>query len=413
MSLLRLALGALIVFATTASASAQADPNSLQSIQAQVEQLRGLSALAQPPVQVLGRDALHQYLVDELERDYLPSERESDQKELTALGLIQPSDDLLQIQLSLLSEQVIGLYDPSTRSMFVLGDTGGPVARITYAHEFTHALQDQHYDLRKIAPKHPESNDRSLAVHALIEGDAVMLQTRWALANLGPRELDQLAHSGVSGDDVLMHVPAIVRAELLFPYVDGLTFVRQAYRRAGNSFSGVDDAFRNPPTSTAQILHPDEYMDGIQPVDVSLPDLSATLGSDWRRVGSSVLGELDTRVLLEQYGDNLEARQVAAGWNGDRWQYVETGGQWAIVLASSWESDRAAAQFFDAYGRGLQTRFSDAVVDVASDREMALTSATAAADLRLSGHSTLAVIASDRATANAVLSALGSASAQD
>ena len=262
--------------------------------------------------------SLHTYLADQFEQDYLPSERESDQKELVALGLIKPTDNLVQIQLDLLSDQVVGVYDSESKSMFLLADQGnqtfGPAERMTYAHEFNHALQDQHFDLNKIAPKHPDSNDHSLAVHAVIEGDAVMLQTLWAQANLSQDELIQLARGAGGSGDSLARVPLVVRTELLFPYVDGFNFVRQAYRQASNSYAAVDDLLRNPPESTAQILHPDKYLNQVHPVPVQLPGLAAALGPDWRQVGSGVLGELDTRTLLEQWGTNhSDAMRVASG----------------------------------------------------------------------------------------------------
>jgi hypothetical protein len=400
MSVRRLARAAvllLVAVSCVAPVRAQSVPDaaSLHAIEDQVQQIRGLAMHSEPPVQVLDHTALRQFLTDELERDYLPNERESDQKELVALGLIQPSDNLLQIQLDLLTDQVIGVYDSDTKSMYVVGDaaTFGPAERITFAHEFNHALQDQHYGLDALAPKHANNGDRSLAVHALIEGDAVMLQTLWAQTNLSQNELLQLVSSSGGEDDVLAQVPAVVRTDLLFPYVQGLSFVRQAYRQAGNSYAAVDELFRHPPTSTAQILHPEKYRAHVEPVEVVLPDLAAALGPDWRRVGSGVLGELNTRVLLEQYGDH--------------WQLVERDGQVAMVLESVWESEDAASSFFSAYSQGLRTRFPEATTDVSTATRVALSSASVATDLRLDGRAVRAVLAPDRQTSDALLAALG------
>jgi hypothetical protein len=84
---------------------------------------------------------------------------------------------------------------------------------MTYAHEFNHALQDQYFDLNKIAPKHPDNADRSMAVHAVIEGDAILLQSLWGAANLSQDDIIQLAR-GAGGNDSLARVPLVVRAEL-------------------------------------------------------------------------------------------------------------------------------------------------------------------------------------------------------
>jgi hypothetical protein len=421
MQLLRSWLGAVLCATLLAApASAQSvtapaigaggpDTSALRSIETQVEQIRGLQPLAEPDLRLLDRVSLHNYLADQFQRDYLPSERESDQQELVALGLINPTDDLVQIQLDLLSDQVVGVYDSDAKSMFLLADQGpfGPAERMTYAHEFNHALQDQHYDLNKIAPKHPDSNDHSLAVHAVIEGDAIMLQTLWAQANLSQDDLIQLARGAGDSGDSLARVPLVVRTELLFPYVDGYSFVRQAYRQAGSSYTAINDLLQNPPESTAQILHPDKYLNQVHPVPVELPALVDQLGSDWRPVGSGVLGELDTRTLLEQWGSNhTDAIRVASGWSGDQWQLVEKDGHPAIVVKSTWESPAAADDFFSAYAHGLRTRFDSATTEESSNARQALTTPTAATDLRLQGSDVLAVIAFDRETANAIVDAV-------
>jgi hypothetical protein len=293
--------------------------------------------------------------------------------------------------------------------MFVLGDQGGfgPAERMTYAHEFNHALQDQHFDLNRIAPRHSDSNDRSLAVHAVIEGDAVMLQTLWAQASLSPDDLIQVARGAAGAGDSLARVPLVVRTELLFPYVDGFSFVRQTYRHSSNSYSAVDALLQNPPESTAQVLHPDKYLNHVHPVRVELPALAAQLGPEWRAVGSGVLGELDTQILLEQWGStHTDASRVASGWSGDQWQLVEKDGRAAIVVKSSWETPAAANEFFDTYARGLRSRFASAMTEESSATRQALTTPVAATDLQVHDSDVVAVIAFDRDTANALAAAI-------
>jgi hypothetical protein len=383
------------------------DPATLRAIEAQVSQLRGLQPLAPVELRVLDEASLQHYLVDTFNRDYLPSERESDQKSLVAFGLLAPTDDLVQLELNLYQQQIVGLYDPDDRLMYVVnGGTFGPADKVTYAHEFDHALQDQYFSLNAVAPKHPLSNDRSLAAHAVIEGDAVMLQSQWTAADLTNEDKQQLAQGMAGGDGGLSNVPPVLRTELLFPYLDGLRFVREAYRLAHNDYSAIDALLKDPPTSTAEILHPERYFDGWRPVDVALPSLVSVLGDDWRQVGSGVFGELDLRTMLAQYGDRQTAESVAAGWSGDRWQLVEKDGQDTMVLKTHWSSDNAAGAFFDAYRRGLQSRFAGAVVEEDSAARQALTTAGWATDVRLSGSDVVAVIGPDAQTVGTVIAAL-------
>jgi hypothetical protein len=408
--LLCAALAFVLLASAVSAQSSGPDAARLRAIEAQVSRIRGLAPLAEPPLQLLDHTTLSAYLTDEFNKNYLPNERESDQKELVTLGLIQPTDNLVQIELNLLTEQVIGVYDPDAKSLFVVSDENafGPAARITYAHEFNHALQDQHYDLSTLAPHHGITNDRSLAVHALIEGDAVLLQTLWAETNLTESDLRQLASGSAGADNGLAQAPLIVRSELLFPYTDGFNFVRDAYRTAGNNYSAVTALFSNPPESTAQVLHPDEYRTHVHPVDVRLADLSEVLGPQWRNIGGGVLGELDTRVLLEQWGaTRRDAARIAAGWSGDRWQLVEsTDGRMGMALKSAWESPDAAGAFFSAYTAGLRTRFDDASVDASTTTREALTDAAYATDVTLQDGQVLAVLASDRETAGGIVAAV-------
>ena len=399
-------LAATLLLAPAAQAqSATADVSGLRQIESQVSQIRGLQPMYEPDLRLLDAAGIDQFLVDEFDSDYLPVERELDQKAWVALGLIKSTDDLVQIQLGLLSEQVVGIYDADSRSMFVLSNNqqpSGAAEKVTYAHEFNHALQDQHFDLNKLVPKHTESADRSIAVHSLVEGDAVMLQTLWAAANLGPEELVELARGAAGADTGLFRVPLVVRTEMLFPYVEGFNFVRQAYRQAGNSYTAVDALFENPPESTAQILHPEKYRAQVRPTQVELGDVTGALG--WRKIGTNVLGELDTRVLLEQWGtDHSAAVRIASSWAGDRYQVLENNGRPALAIKWSWESPEAARAFFSAYTRGLRTRFDSATVEETSATRQALTTPVTATDVRLDGTDVSAVIAFDRDTANALV----------
>ena len=234
----------------------------LQRIEQQVSQLRGLQPKSDVTLKFLDGDALRQYFVSNFERDYLPNERESDQKLLTTLGLLRSNESVVQTLLDVLQEQVIGVYNEDDKVMYLVSDSTsfGPDEQDTFAHEFTHALQDQYYDLTKLAPKHPDNDDRSLAIQALIEGDAVLIQRLWAQDNLSQDELSQLGQGG-STDSKLFSAPMFIREQLLFPYGDGFNFVRRLYQ-TGGGYVGVDDAFKNPPDSTEQILHPDNIERG-------------------------------------------------------------------------------------------------------------------------------------------------------
>lgn len=382
-----------------------ADSPVLQQIESDVVNLRGLQPRSVVPIQFLDQAALNRLYLNRFNQDYLPSEQESDQKLLATLGLISPNDTVVQILLGVLQEQILGLYSQDDKTMYLLADGGqfGPQEKDTFAGEYDHALQDQYYDLGTLAPRHPDNDDRSLAAQAVIQGDATLIQRLWAQQNLTSDELSQLGRGGSTSK--LLSAPLFLREQLLFPYAEGFTFVKQIYQTSG--YAGVDDVFRDPPQSTAQILHIDKYRNHVAPVAVDLPDLSqGALGDGWREVGSNVFGELDLRLILTQLTDSTTGVRGASGWSGDRWELLERDGRQALVLKSVWDSDPDATTFFQAFAQAMQNRYFGASVEAATDTRAALTTANAATEVRKTGNVVVAVISFDRPTAEAIADAV-------
>jgi len=376
----------------------------LQQIEDQVAVLRGLQPKSPVPVRFLDQAALQQYLVDRFNQDYLPSERESDQKLLTILGLVKPNETVVQILLDVLQEQVIGAYNQDDKAMYMVTDRAqfGPEEKATFAHEYTHALQDQYFDLNKLAPKHPTNDDRSLAIQALTEGDSTLMQRLWAQEKMTQDEINQLGQGGA--DSKLFSAPLFLREQLLFPYSDGFNFIRQIYQTSG--YAGVDEVFRNPPESTEQILHPDKYRAHEKPIEVSLPDLSS-LGAGWRTINSNVFGELDLRLILTQLTNSARGVRGASGWGGDRWALLEKEGQPALVIKCVWDTENDARNFFDTFSLALKNRFADAQEVEASPTRHALTAANAATEVRRTATTVVVVISFDRPTAESIAATVG------
>jgi len=93
---------------------------------------------------------------------------------LSILGLIPADTDLFELYLNLFTEQVLGLYDPETDQLYVIADRGefGPLEESTLAHEYVHALQQQHFDIQSLGESAEVDLDASVALSALVEGDA-------------------------------------------------------------------------------------------------------------------------------------------------------------------------------------------------------------------------------------------------
>ena len=278
------------------------------------------------------------------------------------MGLLPAGSSLEQMELDLESGQVIGFYDPTSKGLYVLSQSGavGPTEKFTFSHEYTHALQDQNFGLDKLATDTPDQGDRDLARVALPEGDATLEMTMWAQKNLSMVDLFAIAGSsiGAPGADQLAKAPAILRDTLEFPYDAGLNFVQGIYNTGG--WAAVDKVYANPPASTSQILHPELYTNGVQPVAVTVPAVPASLGSGWKRTMADTLGELQLRIWLE--GESPTSDQTAtatsavAEWGGDRAALYEgPDGAWAVVLSTAWRTEAGASAFMAGTTQRLVT----------------------------------------------------------
>ena len=231
--------------------------------------------------------------------------------------------------------------------MYVVSRGGaiGPAEEVTYAHEFTHALQDQAFDLTTFRGTTPDQGDRKLARTALAEGDATLLMTLWEQQHLSPDELLQTAGTADPATlAALQSLPAIIKDPLMSVYLTGLTPVLAAYGKGG--FKAVDDLYRNPPDSTEQILHAGKLASREAPVTVTIPDdLGTRMGDGWTVSMQDTLGEFQLEIVAREGGAS-EPGDAAAGWGGDRIALLEgPGGETAVVLDTAWDTTKDTDEF--------------------------------------------------------------------
>lgn len=381
---------------------------SYKEIEQAMARIRGLQPARDIELRQMTAADLGQYLRRSFDREYTPEERARDQKLLSILGLIEPDRDLTALMLGLLTSEVIGMYDETDRRLYLIAASAqpSPSTKVTFAHEFTHALQDQTFGLRQLDPPPGQDDDRAAAVQAMVEGDATVAMSVFAREELSARERRQYQQDQQRpGPNPLEDAPLVVREQLIFPYREGADFVLALQRRGG--FAAVDAAYRNPPRSTEQIIHPDKYLAGEAPVEVALPDLAAALGGGWRQTDGSTLGELDVRVLVQQFTDRSTAERAAAGWGGGRYALLQDGERAAVVFRTTWDSAQDAREFFDAYRRALRSRFGarGQVLADASDRQ-ALAGDGLAALVTIQGQAVAVTLAPDEAIMNQLDQAL-------
>ena len=343
--------------AAPSSEPAAADPI-YDEIEQEVAALRGL----QPTGDVARTTLDEAQLAAEMEKLYQeespPELVAANERFYKALGLLPPDASLGDLTVEMLSGGVAGYYRDDQETLYVVSRSGevGANEKITFAHEFNHALQDQHFTIFKDQEDVTNRSDWLLARQAVYEGDSSLLMTLWASENFTPQEFTDLLAQGLNdpSSQMLERMPAILRETLLYPYTTGLSFAQGQFI-SGGGWAGVDALYADLPETTEQILHPEKYQAGESPVVIDVPDdLAARIGPDWNLALDDTFGEFQTGVWLRD-ADAAKATEAAAGWGGDRVLVLDgPGDAWATVLATEWDSAADAAEFEASAGPAVE-----------------------------------------------------------
>lgn len=306
------------------------------------------------------RAEIEQMLLKNFDAETTPEEARAGELSMKKFGLLPADFHLHDFLISVLTEQILGYYDPKTKQ-FYLADWIDPQGQqVVIEHELTHALQDQHFNLSRFEKPRKGESDADAAVHALVEGDATWSMTLYALRD--PRRvMDMMKSVGTASTTKMDAAPRALRETLTFPYEQGMFWVRQLQQRGG--WKAVDQAFIDLPQSTEQIMHPEKYLAHEEPVKINIPDLAPALGTGWRRIDSDVNGEFGYYLILDQFiNDGKLSRQAAAGWGGDRYALYENAQTHETTMAqlAAWDTEQDAQEFFDAYSKRTTLRYKTA-----------------------------------------------------
>ncbi len=350
--------------------------------------LRGLNFKEPVAPQFMERTDLQQHMKKLLKEDMTEHEIELSDASLKVFGFVQPDFKTEDTLLQLYSEEVAGFYDPKRKQMVLIKETEAPkpqkpglLARLlgaktgfdkdeqksTLSHEMAHALADQHFDLLKLQEAAEKDDDRALALQALVEGEAMLVMmadmeragggTGAGILRASPAAMDFSFRlmQGIlpfASGKAFRSAPPIFRETMMFGYLKGMVFLLHLTNES--EWKRVNQAFREPPLSTEQILHPEKFLKELdEPTEIELPPLGDVLGADWKEVGQNVLGELQISVMLrKQWG-----ARAAAGWDGDRFAvFSGPNDKLALVWYTTWDSEADAKEFAGAYSRYAATR---------------------------------------------------------
>lgn len=323
------------------------------AVEASVIQLRGLQPLEPIEPVVLDRDALRERIEANFDEDNDPEETRQDVLSLSAFDLLPRDYDLYSALVNVYGEGVLGFYDPETAEFVVVSEDAllDPASQWTHAHEFVHALQDQHYNLDRISDDSLDSEARA-AIRALGEGEAELVQYLFLFEGdyFTAEEIEEILTAPEQSDDSFLdELPPILINDLIFPYDAGTEFAITLYRDGG--FTALDAAWRNPPLSTEHILHPERYLSGDTPQIVALAPLTATLGIGWEEIDNDILGEFYLREYLSQQLSEQAVDRAATGWGGDRYAvyWNEVDDELVMALHLVWDTEDDAAEFAGAF----------------------------------------------------------------
>jgi hypothetical protein len=299
--------------------------------------LRQLDSKRAVPGRTLPRDQLIARVKDHVAREIPPDAIEKEGLVLRLFGFVPDQFDYGKEMFALLQDQLAGFYEPEDATMYMAGDLDGLNAEATLAHELVHALQDQHWDLKKRSKYKPGESDKSSALAALAEGDATSAMADYVVSRMDrsktaldmPEDLFTEQVLGSVSGGAASKTPHVMKTSLVAPYIDGLVFINTLRRKGG--WTLVNRAWAEVPKTTEQILHVDKWEAKEPALEVSAPS-AAALGSGWTKVDEDTYGEQGMRLMFEEWMPVPEAKVAAGGWGGDRGALLTNGSKAALAL---------------------------------------------------------------------------------
>jgi hypothetical protein len=331
---------------------------------------------------------VEKYMSGALAKEEFTQRFAQEELSMKKLGFLPRDFNLRDFLVKSTGQQIAGYYDDETKMISLLNWVPAEQQEPILAHELTHALQDQNYDLRKwmkaaLKPAGKTSNpadggndDGATARKAAIEGQAMVVYTDYLLAASGRNLVDtpELIYSmeepavkAVADSQMLHDGPMILRESGSFPYNEGLIFEGELLHKGGRqmAFAGV---FAHPPKNSHEILQPEAYIKGEKLPPLGMPDLKQLLGEQYDVYDAGGIGQLDVRALMKQYGARKIADDVSAAWQGG--EYVTfhrkaktastaspTTADLALLYVSRWTTPQAAERFARFYISAVAQRY--------------------------------------------------------
>ena len=345
--------------AANAEFSAAAD-----EVLAQMSEITGLKLRTPLKKTLRSREEIRAYVIREMNEDKEPAERYASSRSAEAFGLLPKGFDFDTFMVDLLTEQIAGLYDPKAHEFYIADWIPLSDQRMVMAHELTHALEDQHFQIEAWMKAARPNDDAELAREAVLEGSAMAAMIDYLLGDTGRslKDLPDIDPSMLVGDmgstPGLKKAPPFLKDALVFPYFAGLTFSADLVEI--RRMEQPPAVFSKPPVSTQQIMHPALYRASKAPAVVNLPDVRQTLGAGMDQARR----KRDGGIWLEGSVETISrrrSRQTACGVPGMatamRCMNKNAPSGWCWSVAVRFRNEAQAARYFGQYSEALEKKY--------------------------------------------------------
>ena len=319
-------------------------PPAIAEVADQVESVRGLAFDRPVTVEPITEEEMDRRLRAYFDVYYPKGLYARRSEAWQTIGAIPDDVGILEALDAYQQGQVLGFYNSQNEELVYAGDADlDRIEQFVLAHELTHAIDDQHFDLDRLDVMVQRCDEEAFqAALGVVEGSANHFATQ-VLINFPVSETGSLPGGGAAGE-----VPPLIDEIMAYPYTTGQRFADALSDVDGPA--AIDDALRTFPTTTEQVLHPSKFPDEVGE-NVDVPDFAPTFGPGWRDLDVMVVGEVWLKALLNLQLEDDAAALAAAGWGGAIYRAWSDGEDVAVILSTAWDTPDDAAEFSRAFQR--------------------------------------------------------------
>lgn len=327
-------------------------PNSLKDT---VERIGKLKFKTNVEIKYFSREEIKKYIENIFEKEYPDDLVRKESLYLYFMGFTNNIFNIKKIRKKLILSNIAGFYNEKTKELYALNDYKNVdmINSLIIIHELRHAIQDQYFGLDKILKDISDFDDRKLSSLSAVEGDATFVMLRYMdmpteLIDSSFSSETLLSFTPNANRNVLYSVPSILRYQLVMPYSEGVKFTYHIFKKKG--WKRLNKVLLNPPVSSEQILHPEKYLKGENPIDVKINLKMESLPLFYE----GVIGEFYLNVLLS---DNNKIEDYAIGWNGDKFKLYFNENDYVLLWKSYWDSKNYCENFFQYFKKYLIDKY--------------------------------------------------------